>query len=64
MEKLILVSIITPISLLLRKFTSEFYKYKRFKKFKKIYPNECFEKLSEYEEKSKRNYFLIKNNEN
>lgn len=53
MEKLILVSIITPISLLLGKFTSEFYKYKRFKKFKKIYPNERFEKLSEYELKSK-----------
>lgn len=34
----------------------EFNKNKRFKKFKEIYPNEPFEKLTEYEEKSKINF--------
>jgi len=38
---------------LLRIFIIEFYKNERFKNFKKFYPDEPFEKLSEYEEKSK-----------
>ncbi|WP_298308933.1 hypothetical protein [Flavobacterium sp.] len=48
------------ISLLLRTIVFELLKYKKFKEFPKIYPNESFDKLIEYEEKSKVKFYFRK----
>lgn len=45
--------LILGITYSLKTFVIEFCKNKRFKNFKNPYPDEPFEKLSEYEEKSK-----------
>ena len=51
--------LLTPfIGIVLRTFIIEYYKNNRFKNFKKIYENEKFEKLSDYEEKSKSNNII------
>ena len=58
MNYLILVS---SVGLLLRTIVIELGKNNRFKRFPKIYPNESFDKLIEYEEKSKVKFYLRKN---
>ena len=45
----------SSITAILIVFINQYYKYKRFKNFKTIYKDEKFEKLSEYEEKSRHN---------
>lgn len=53
------IIIVTSICFLLRTFIVQYYKYKRFKMFRELYKNEPFEKLSDYEEKSKSDYINI-----
>ncbi len=50
---LIILSLITSLFHLIFKIRKENSKNFRFKNFKNLYPDEPFEKLSEYEEKSK-----------
>jgi hypothetical protein len=50
-------AIITTLGVIFRTLIIEYSKNKRFKRFKKFYPNENFEKLSEYEERLKFNFF-------
>lgn len=52
--------IVFSIGLLLRTIVIENGKNDRFKKFPKKFPKEDFNKLSEYEEKSKFNFFSKK----
>lgn len=60
MEYLIVI-ISTSIGLFLRIWVIQYYRNKRFETFKILYPDEPFEKLSEYEEKSKEKFFQLKN---
>jgi len=53
--------LVPSLYLLLRTIVIELGKNNRFKRFPKIYPNEGFDKLIEYEEKAKVEFYLRKN---
>ena len=53
-------AIMTALGIIFRTLIIEYSKNKRFKRFKEFYPNENFRKLSEYEDRSKFNFFSKK----
>ena len=64
MEYLFKIITLPSVALIIYVFIVQMSKNYRFSKFRKYYPNESFDKLSEYEKKSKNNFPSISKKNN